>query len=228
VTPGAKLSTRTSARATISRRRSRPFSVLRLSVTGFLFEFSMPKGSAAPPMSPRLRRCSPWSASDQQIAAPHIAITIDRNAAYRLGLSLSSIDQTLYDAFGQRQIANIYTPSRTYKLILEVQPQFQDDPAALSRIYLAGPTGSRIPLSAIAHFSTKVEPLTVNHQGQFPAVTLSFDVAPGYSLGQAVERIRAIQEQLACPDHVAGHVPGHGAARSTQFMKHAYYDSGRS
>src|SRR5262249_41279223 len=75
-------------------------------------------------------------ASDQQIAAPHIAITIDRNAAYRLGLSLSLIDQTLYDAFGQRQIATIYTSSRQYKLILEVQPQFQDDPSALSRIYL--------------------------------------------------------------------------------------------
>jgi multidrug efflux pump subunit AcrB len=155
-----------------------------------------------------LKKAISWElqdvASDQQIAAPHIAITIDRNAAYRLGLSLSSNDQTLYDAFGQRQIANIYTSSRTYKLILEVQPQFQDDPAALSRIYLTGPTGSRVPLSAIAHFSTKVEPLTVNHQGQFPAVTLSFNVAPGHSLGQAVERIQIIHEQLHTPITLQG------------------------
>src|SRR5262249_5952731 len=101
-------------------------------------------------------------ASDQQIAAPHIAITIDRNAAYRLGLSLSLIDQTLYDAFGQRQIATIYTSSRQAKLVLEVQPQFQDDPSALSRIYLTAPNGSRVPLSAVAQFGSKVEPLTVN------------------------------------------------------------------
>jgi multidrug efflux pump subunit AcrB len=147
-------------------------------------------------------------ASDQQIAAPHIAITIDRNAAYRLGLSLSSIDQTLYDAFGQRQVTTIYTSSRQYKVILEVQPQFQDDPSALSRIYLTTPTGGRVPLSAVAHFSTKVEPLTVNHQGQFPAVTLSFNVAPGYSLGQAVERIQAIQEQLHTPITLQGTFQG--------------------
>ncbi len=147
-------------------------------------------------------------ASDQQIASPHIAITIDRNAAYRLGLSLSLIDQTLYDAFGQRQVATIYTSSRQYKVILEVQPQFQDDPSALSRIYLSTATGTRVPLGAIAHFTNKVEPLTVNHQGQFPAVTLSFNVAPGYSLGQAVERIQTIQQQLHTPITLQGTFQG--------------------
>ncbi len=147
-------------------------------------------------------------ASDQQIASPHIAITIDRDAAYRLGLSLSAIDQTLYDAFGQRQIANIYTSSRQYKLILEVQPQFQADPSALSRIYVAGPVGTRIPLAAVAHFSNKVEPLTVNHQGQFPAVTLSFNVAPGHSLGEAVARIQSIQRDLHTPITLQGTFQG--------------------
>jgi multidrug efflux pump subunit AcrB len=147
-------------------------------------------------------------ASDQQIAAPHIAITIDRNAAYRLGLSLSLIDQTLYDAFGQRQIATIYTSSRQYKLILEVQPQFQDDPSALSRIYLTAPGGNRVPLSAVARFSNKVEPLTVNHQGQFPSVTLSFNVAPGHSLGQAVARIQQIQQDLRTPITLQGTFQG--------------------
>jgi multidrug efflux pump subunit AcrB len=147
-------------------------------------------------------------ASDQQIASPHIAITIDRNEAYKLGLSLSIIDQTLYDAFGQRQVATIYTSSHQYKVILEVQPQFQDDPSALSRIYLSTPAGNHVPLSAIAHFSNTVEPLTVNHQGQFPAVTLSFNVAPGYALGQAVDRIQEIQEQLRTPITLQGTFQG--------------------
>jgi multidrug efflux pump subunit AcrB len=147
-------------------------------------------------------------ASDQQIASPHIAITINRNAAYKLGLSLSTIDQTLYDAFGERQIATIYTSSQQNKVILEVEPQFQNDPAALSRIYLTNPAGARIPLSAIATFTRKVEPLTINHQGQFPAVTLSFNVAPGYSLGQAVNRIEAIQSNLRTPATLTGTFQG--------------------
>ncbi len=146
--------------------------------------------------------------SDQQIASPHIAITIDRNAAYRLGLSLSMIDQTLYDAFGERQVATIFTSAHQYKVILEVQPRFQDSPSALSKIYLASATGARIPLSAIAHFSRKVEPLTVNHQGQFPAVTLSFNVAPGYALGQAVDRINQIQSELRTPVTLQGTFQG--------------------
>jgi len=147
-------------------------------------------------------------ASDQQIASPHIAITINRNAAYKLGLNLSDIDQTLYDAFGERQVATIYTSSEQAKVILEVEPQFQNDPQALSRIYLTTPTGSHIPLSAVAQFTNKVEPLTVNHQGVFPAVTLSFNVAPGYSLGQAVDRIQAIQANLRTPATLQGTFQG--------------------
>jgi len=147
-------------------------------------------------------------ATDQQIASPHIAVEINRDAAYRLGLSMGLIDQTLYDAFGQRQVGTIYTSSHQYKVILEVQPQFQDDPAALSRIYLTSPTGMRVPLSAIAKFTTKIEPLTVNHQGQFPSVTLSFNVSPGYSLGQAVEQIQAIQDRLRTPITLQGTFQG--------------------
>jgi hydrophobe/amphiphile efflux-1 (HAE1) family protein len=147
-------------------------------------------------------------ASDQQIASPHVAITVDRNAASRLGLSLSLIDQTLYDAFGQRQVTTIYTSSHQYKVILEVQPQFQNDQSALSRIYVMSPAGSRVPLSAIARFSDKVEPLTVNHQGQFPAVTLSFNVSPRFALGEAVARIQAIQAQLHTPITLQGTFQG--------------------
>jgi multidrug efflux pump subunit AcrB len=138
-------------------------------------------------------------ASDQQIAAAHLAIDIDRDAAYRLGLSAALIDQTLYDAFGQRQVATMYTATNQYKVILEVQPQFQHDPNLLSKIYVSGPGGVQVPLSSFAHFAGKTEPLIISHQGIFPAVTLSFNLAPGVALGQAVDKIQAIAEQLHVP-----------------------------
>jgi hydrophobe/amphiphile efflux-1 (HAE1) family protein len=138
-------------------------------------------------------------ASDQQVAAPHIAIEIDRDAASRLGISPSLIDETLYDAFGQRQVANLYTSTNQYKVILEVKPEFQQDPTALSKIYVSGPGGAQIPLSAFAHYSSKAESLSVNHQGQFPAVTLSFNLAPSASLGQAVDKIQQMMAELRVP-----------------------------
>jgi hydrophobe/amphiphile efflux-1 (HAE1) family protein len=138
-------------------------------------------------------------ASDQQAAAPHVSITVDRDAASRLGLSANLIDQTLYDAFGQRQIATIYTATNQYKVVLEVAPQFRTDPAALSKIYVAGPTGAQVPLSAVAHYTSNVQPLSVSHQGEFPAVTLSFNLAPGHALGQAVDSIQALSNQLNVP-----------------------------
>src|SRR5262249_32919253 len=138
-------------------------------------------------------------ASDQQIAAAHLAIEIDRDAAYRLRLSAALIDQTLYDAFGQRQVATIYTATNQYKVVLEVQPQFQHDPNLLSTIYVSGPGGAQVPLSSFAHFTRKTEPLIISHQGIFPAVTLSFNLAPGVALGQAVDKIQTIAEQLHVP-----------------------------
>src|SRR5262249_2582372 len=108
----------------------------------------------------------------------------------------------------QRQVATIYTSSQQYKVILEVEPQFQNDASALSHIYLSTPTGARVPLSAFAQVSNTVEPLTVNHQGQFPSVTLSFNVAPGFSLGQAVDRIRQIQSDLHTPITLQGTFQG--------------------
>jgi hydrophobe/amphiphile efflux-1 (HAE1) family protein len=147
-------------------------------------------------------------ASDQQVAAPHLAIEIDRDAASRMGISPSLIDETLYDAFGQRQIANLYTSTSQYKLILEVQPEFQDDPTALSKIFVIGPGGAQIPLSAFTHFVPKVEALSINHQGQFPAVTLSFNLAPGFALGQAVDKIQALLAQLRVPGTLNGSFQG--------------------
>ncbi|HVB18273.1 MAG TPA: efflux RND transporter permease subunit [Stellaceae bacterium] len=138
-------------------------------------------------------------ATDQQIAAAHLAIEVDRDAASRLGLSASLIDQTLYDAFGQRQVATIYTATNQYKVVLEVQPQFQRDPNLLSKIYVSSPTGAQVPLSTFAHFTRKTEPLMISHQGIFPAVTLSFNLTPGVALGQAVDHIQAMTDRLHVP-----------------------------
>ena len=146
--------------------------------------------------------------SDQQIASPHLAIDIDRDSASRLGLSLSQIDQTLYDAFGQRQVATIYASATQYKVVLEVLPSFQADPAALSRLYVTGANGAQVPISTVAKFGNKIAPLTINHQGQFPAVTVSFNLAPGMSLGQAVQRIRDLQGDLKTPITLDGSFQG--------------------
>jgi hydrophobe/amphiphile efflux-1 (HAE1) family protein len=147
-------------------------------------------------------------ASDQQIAAAHLAIDIDRDTAYRLGVSAALIDQTLYDAFGQRQVATIYTATNQYKVVLEVQPQFQHDPNLLSAIYVPGPGGAQVPLSSFAHFTRKTEPLTISHQGIFPAVTLSFNLAPGVALGQAVDKIKAVADRLHAPATLNGSFQG--------------------
>src|SRR5258708_498108 len=137
--------------------------------------------------------------SDQQIAAPHLAIDIDRDSASRLGLSLGQIDQTLYDAFGQRQVATIYTSSTQYKVVLEVAPSFQTDPAALSRIYVTGRDGAQIPISTVAKFSHTTAPLTVNRQGQFPARPIPFHPAPAVALREAVQQIQDTQSQRTRP-----------------------------
>ena len=129
-------------------------------------------------------------ASDQQNAAPTLTVDVDRDAAYRLGLSASLIDETLYDAFGQRQVATIYTATNQYKVVLEVQPQFQRDPAALSKIYVSGPNGVQVPLSSFAHLDSSLEPLSVSHQGVFPAVTLSFNLAPASRSARPSKRSR--------------------------------------
>jgi multidrug efflux pump subunit AcrB len=147
-------------------------------------------------------------ASDQQIAAPHLDIQIDRDAAARLGISPALVDNTLYDAFGSRVIGDMFTSTNQYWIILEVEPQFRTDPSVLSKLYVVGQNGARVPLGTFARFVNKVEPLTVNHQGQFPAVTLSFNLAPGTSLGQAVDRINAMRAELKAPETLLGTFQG--------------------
>jgi multidrug efflux pump subunit AcrB len=146
--------------------------------------------------------------SDQEIAAPHLSVEIDRIAAARLGLNMQTIDDTLYDAFGQRQIATLYAPTNQYKVVLEVAPQYLHDASGLSKIYVPGPNGAQVPISAFAHQVSKLEPLAVNHQGQFPAVTLSFNLPAGGALGPAVEAIQAAEARLHMPATVQGSFQG--------------------
>ena len=150
-------------------------------------------------------------ASDQQIASPQISVEVDRDAASQLGLSMDAIDAALYDAFGQAQVATIYSSTQQSYVVLEAQPKFQTGPAALSSVYVANSAGAEMPLSAVAHFVNEVQPLTVNHQGVFPAVTLSFNLAPGASLSQAVDAIDALTTQLRCAGDAAWRLRGHGA-----------------
>jgi hydrophobe/amphiphile efflux-1 (HAE1) family protein len=147
-------------------------------------------------------------ASDQQIAAPHVAIQVDRDALSRLGITPQLVDDTLYDAFGSREVGTIFGSTNQYKIILEVQPQFQSDETALSHLYVVAAGGARVPLSTIAHFEPKVEALSVNHQGQFPAVTLSFNLAPGTALGDAVNSIDRMRSDLKAPATLQGTFQG--------------------
>ena len=147
-------------------------------------------------------------ASDQQIASPEIVAEVDRDAASTYGVTVSAVDAALYSAFGQQQVATIYEPTRQAKVILEVQPKFQIGPTALSRVYVPGANGVQIPLSAVTDFVNQVQPLTVNHQGVFPAVTLSFNLAPGVALSQAVDAITAIEAQLHAPASLLGSFQG--------------------
>ncbi len=146
--------------------------------------------------------------TDQQLNGLQASLVIDRDTASRLGVSVSAIDNTLNDAFGQRQVSNIYQGINQYHVVLEVLPQFQRAPETLGNIYAASSTGKLIPLSAFAHFEPASSALTVNHQGIFPAITISFNLEPGASLGPSVEKIAAVQLALGMPPTVHGTFQG--------------------
>jgi hydrophobe/amphiphile efflux-1 (HAE1) family protein len=147
-------------------------------------------------------------ASDQQINSTHVVVEVDRNLASSLNVPVGSVDAALQDAFGQAQIANIYLRTQQAYLILEVDRKFQAGPEALSSIYVTNATGGQVPLSAVTHVTRAVEPLTINHQGVFPAVTLSFNLAPGASLSQAVDAITAAKANLGAPPTLVGQFQG--------------------
>ena len=146
--------------------------------------------------------------SDQQDRGLRTAITIDRDTASRLGLSLQLIDNTLYDAFGQRQVSTMYTQLNQYHVVMELEPQYWQRPDTLKDIYVRSSTGAQVPLAAIARFEPTADTLAVNHQGQFPAVTLSFNLALGASLGEAVDAVQDAVTRMGVPASVRGSFQG--------------------
>ncbi|WP_035350112.1 efflux RND transporter permease subunit [Edaphobacter aggregans] len=147
-------------------------------------------------------------ATDQQDDGLQAQLVIDRDTASRLGVSPLAIDATLSDAFGQRQVSTTYRPLNQYHVVMEVAPQYQRDPDALRNIYVKSTTGAMIPLSAITHYETERIPLTVNHQSQSPAATLSFNLTPGASLSQATEAIEQARVDIGMPSTIHGGFAG--------------------
>ena len=153
-------------------------------------------------------------ASDQQSSGLQMALNVDRDTASSLGIGLQAIDDTLYDAFGQRQVSTIFTQLNLYRVILEVKPEFQQSPDALAQIYVKTANGDQVPLSAFTHMTPTVSPLSISHQGQFPAVTLSFNTAPGVALGDAIRVIDATQQKIGLPPSVHAGLQGTAQAFS--------------
>jgi multidrug efflux pump subunit AcrB len=152
--------------------------------------------------------------SDQQMHGLQSSIVIDRDTASRLGVAVQDIDNTLGDSFGQRQVSNIYKGLNQYHVVMEVAPEFQQTPDALASIYVPSKSGKLVPLSAFAHYEHSNTALSVNHQGIFPAITLSFNLAPGASLGPAVEHIEAARREIRVPATV--HATFQGTAQAFQ------------
>jgi len=151
-------------------------------------------------------------ATDQLNQGLLATLTIDRDTASRLGVLPADIDNTLYDAFGQRQVSTIFTQLNQYHVVMEAGPQFQQDPDSLKNIYVHSSKGQQIPLSAFTRFEAGSTPLVINHQGQFPVVTLSFNLAPNVSLGEATNAIDSARAQLAMPASIQATFQGTAAA----------------
>jgi len=147
-------------------------------------------------------------ATDQQTNAAEVTLVIDRVTASRLGITPQQIDQVLYDAFGQRQISTLFTQSNQYHVIMEAMPNFQENPAKLQDIYVHATDGSSVPLSTFSHFESGSTVLAVNHQGQFPVVTISFNLAKGASLGEATDAIEQTEKQLNMPASIQASFQG--------------------
>jgi hydrophobic/amphiphilic exporter-1 (mainly G- bacteria), HAE1 family len=163
-------------------------------------------------------------ATDQQTISGMVALSIDRDAAARYGIQPAAIDQALYDAYGQRQAAQFFTQQNSYHVILEITPSLQRDPESLHKLYLKSPlTGQMVPLSTMTHYDTRhVTYLSINHQGQFPAVTLSFNLAPGAALGDAVDAITRISAEMHLPATITGTFQGTAQAFQSSLKTQPY------
>jgi len=146
--------------------------------------------------------------SDLQIASPQVMVDIDRDRAVTLGLSPQQIEDTLYAAYGDRQVSTIYTPANQYAVIMQVAPQYQRTAEGLSKIYVRSTQGSLVPLDSVVKLSRTVGPLSINHVGQLPAVTISFNLQPGYSLGNAADAVRQVVQSLRMPASISFNFQG--------------------
>jgi len=150
-------------------------------------------------------------ASDQQTAGLELHLAVDRDSASRLGITAQALDDTLYDAFGQRIVSTTFTQLNQYRVILELRPEDREDPGSLERIYVRSTGGSAIPLSAFSKLETRNVALAIDHQGQFPSVTLSFNTAPGVSLGEAIAAIDGVSARLDPPPAMRSEFQGAAA-----------------
>ena len=177
----------------------------RVSRTQYQFSLTAPDSALLSEWVPRLLeglRALPQLAdvaSDLQDHGLQAWVEIDRAAASRLGVSTAAIDNALYNAYGQRLISTIFTQTTQYRVVLEVKPEFRSGPGAIANLYVAGSGGVQVPLSALVSISERPATLAVNHVGQFPAATLSFNLAPGAALGDAVDEIRRVEAELGMP-----------------------------
>ncbi|HVV17185.1 MAG TPA: multidrug efflux RND transporter permease subunit [Polyangia bacterium] len=168
----------------------------------------------APQVLDRLRQIPQLAdvASDQQNGALQVTLVIDRDTASRMGITAQAIDDTLYDAFGQRPVSTIFTQLNLYRVILEVSPQYQQSPAGLAQIRLRSTTGEAVPLNEFAHFERTQTAVSIGHAGQFPAVTLSFNLAPDAALGDAVQAVSEAVAGMSAPPGLHGEFQGAAAA----------------
>jgi multidrug efflux pump len=189
----------------------------RVSRTQFQYSLEDPNGVELAAWAPRLvdaLRARPELAdvsTDQQDQGLGTRLTVDRSTASRLGVSPQAIDNTLYDAFGQRQVSIMFTQLNQYRVVLEVKPEFRRSAGALRDIYVTGSTNGQptaVPLDTMVHATPTTAPLLVSRQGQFPAVTLSFNLAPGAALGDAVTAVEAVTKELGLPASIAGSFQG--------------------
>ena len=146
--------------------------------------------------------------SDQQNKGLQASLVIDRITASRLGITPQMIDNTLYDAFGQRQVSTMFTPLNQYHVVMEVAPPFWQNPDGLGHIFVRSGTNEMVPLSEITHYSPSTAPLAVNHSGQFPSVTISFNLPPGVALGTAVDAVQKAQAEIRVPTGIRGRFQG--------------------
>ncbi|MDR3741653.1 MAG: multidrug efflux RND transporter permease subunit [Terracidiphilus sp.] len=154
-------------------------------------------------------------ASDLQDQGLGAQLVIDRDTAARLGISMADIDNTLYDAFGQRQVSTIFTQLNQYHVVMEVAPNFQTDPSTLSNLYVKSGNGTQVPLSMLAHWEQTRAQLSIGHQGQFPSTVVSFNLAQGKSLGDAVKAVNRVQQAIGMPSSINSSFQGTAAAFQT-------------